>query len=1251
MQQRTDIIPIGGLNTDDDPRHFEQGDYLNAENVVIQSPQTQGDEGLVKTMKSTTSYQLPEIGGDDEDWEYLDVVVDYENDRAYILAIIEDRAAGYFFTIYKHDISTGTVKIIFAQDASAWGILRVSNRDQKYWYNSRIVDDKLIWTDNLNDIRMMDVARMETTYDAGITSKVIIWDDRVAQETGYAAGTLCYFGDRVFEVLQNTLGTSDIPQNLPLYYDDIAAVIDVYLDPVDPNNFTLAALPPLISPTCEYFPDATRNVNQLKGRTWQFSYQYVYLDFRKSTFAPPSLVPAPDKEEDIDGNPETDPTHNNSIRIQINTGSEEVRYIRVVARNSDDPSTWFVVDEIYCVDNLDNRNIKEESIYTVSFYNDKAGEVLEQTEVFNLFNFVPIRAKHMELIEGNRLAFGNIAEGYGRVGHDVSVDLAWEDLAGISTQVRQLYYTFEDMTDQIKPAFVDWQIRFYLPTTNYGAATYYLTINFGLGGGDEEVSYVYNGTDPYPSTVRNGLIAAMNAEWPSEVVPCFNGGSGAYDWCAFAREQYYLAQEPYNNWTFSWRSVSTVVSDVFKYRQLKTGANHSWAIIYRDIVGRITGPVGSGQITKYIPFPTESTSSNVGRRPEISFNINHVPPPQAKTYEIIYAGNKSTRYHLHLLGCNFYYGKNERNDPGSTGGFSSTYYRLRVSRIQTLTRNNLHNWSVEEYVWEKGDRIRVIGKVNASGVLTEINDNTYDVEIAAVYVDQDYAQNIGDGNIGDNTVIEDEWLYFPVKSIITPTAGSPPNAYPDNLLVEIYRPFVAETNVFFTTGMTFEIGTDVYGNKFHKGDTDQVLDSQGFPDTPAIVNNTSHDSWKYLRNFRNIDDDDNFALWIESEYASDFYIAQKLTSQGNPVPDVQSSQQNVLTKRLRHGGKINIGSQLNQIAEFEFDDFLDLKDEHGPIEGLRLVGFVLKAIQHTKVTSIYISRQESFTASGESQYLFTDNVFGSARPAMENWGTSHPGSVVVYNRHLYFWDNREAVVVRDAANGMVAISDYKMKRYFHGISNSLSAVSAKEQYVQFTYCVDYNQLWCSFGTATGTQEVISFSEEDQRWKAKFQVTNNIGRFYWRGHRIWFINRGFLYEFLKGTDYLNIAGAVRTGKLEFVVAPDPAKPQTYEALIVYQKPIKPVFSEVSVPDRATGVGDGPMTTIIHPVNIEEREGVYYCQIMRDRNTPGPGTQDAKEMNGRKMRGLYLKVDMEITETTDPVELSNIIAISTPSERSK
>lgn len=1247
MYLKDNILPLLGMNKDDEPRYFEKGEYVEARNVEIANNTEQGDRYLVRSIKSGYAYSLPSTGGTELAHQHLAVAKDIENNREYILTLVNFGAGDddWYFVIFKQDLITDTLKIILQQTASDWGLYQWSVAHQEI-HNPRIVDNKLIWTDNYSDIRMVDVDRIEETTDAGLTGTAVLWDPDYATSPGYSAGDFVWYKDRLYEVLQTT-SSDDEPEDAPTYYEDKADVNDVYLDVSDPDNFVLAALPPLIAPIAEYVPDSTISVNQLRGKTWQFSYRYVYNDYRKSTYAPPSLVPPPDQEETLSGGPNPDPTHNNRIIITVNTGNEEVRSIEVIARSSEDPTTWFLVKEVIIVNDKGWRVYGPDTDINVSFYNDTATFVVDSTEVYTPFSYVPIKAKHMELIEGNRLAFANITEGYAKIASSVTVDLSYESLSGITTQ--KTYLSYQSYWEPGLPGTKEWQLQFILPTINPGACTFYIKIDMNDGQGEKSASYIYNGTDPYPSTVKTNLGSALNTTWPGMLASCEGPGDHNYMICGFPKIISESLPDPYSSWDIDYYYEQSVVTDVYKYPQLKTGVLQSWGIIYRDKVGRISPVVGAGEITKYIPFVTEDTNSNVDVRPLVAFNINHLPPDWAESYEIVYAGNKSIAWHLHLLGHNYAPGKADHDDPNSAA--DGEHYRLRIKSCQDKTRNYLNNWSVEEYSWEKGDRIRIIGKVDDAGVLTEINNYMWDTEIVAVYTDTDPENYIGEGT--GSTDYEDTWIYFKINPDFSyaPTQGSTPLVWEDYLFVEIYRPATTETGLYYTTGMTFPIEVDVYGNKYHAGDTDQVLNSEGQSVTAAIVNNTSHDMWKFIRNFRNVEDDDTFELWAESEYSSDFYVTEIMTSQGNPIPNIDSQQQNILTKRVRHGGVIGIGSQLNYLADFEYDKYVDLKDEFGPIEGIREVGFVLKAIQESKVTSIYINRLESFTASGEPQYLFTDKVFGSVRPGMENWGTRHPGSVCVHNRHFYFWDQREGIVVRDAANGEIAISDYKMKSYYVDLAETLSAEDQYDQRVQFVFNSRSNELFCMFGDNTSAKEIVTFSEDDQRWKRIIDLTMTFGKHYTFGRRLFTAIGDEIIEWGKGTDYNVVVGTTVRPEIQVYSTIEPTKAKIFNSVVVYSNVTEKRFEfvEVSIPAIATS-GEGAMSTNIYDVNIKRRESAYYCQILRDINTPGPGTQSYKEMNGRWMRGLYAKIYIRNTTAaaSDKFELSNMVVLSTPSE---
>jgi hypothetical protein len=386
-------------------------------------------------------------------------------------------------------------------------------------------------------------------------------------------------------------------------------------------------------------------------------------------------------------------------------------------------------------------------------------------------------------------------------------------------------------------------------------------------------------------------------------------------------------------------------------------------------------------------------------------------------------------------------------------------------------------------------------------------------------------------------------------------------------------------------------------------------------------------------------------LYCESQYASDYYLTSKLTSSGVPIPQLDNYRQTELTKRVRHGGKYNFGTELNQIAKFDYDDFVDMKDEFGDIEGVRELGFVLKVIQYTKITSIYLSRIESYGGDGGSQFLFTDNVFGSSRPGLEDYGTRHPDSVCVYNNNLYFWDQSEGVVVRDAANGQTPISMYKMISFFRDKATEMDAVLTANQEVYFGYSMRDNMLFCTFGDGT-TFETATFSEIENRWK--YTTDAIIRKWFWLGKRLFHIHNGNIYEWWRDEEqgYLELSGEQKEGKVTVVGNEDPLKNKTFNAVAVYQDGDTPQV-EVVVPAKGSAVS-GAMESIA--TVWERREGIYYGKILRDLNTPGLTGTNNLYMNGRKLRGQYCEVTLTFDKTDGKVRLFNVMLTATPSERS-
>lgn len=226
-----------------------------------------------------------------------------------------------------------------------------------------------------------------------------------------------------------------------------------------------------------------------------------------------------------------------------------------------------------------------------------------------------------------------------------------------------------------------------------------------------------------------------------------------------------------------------------------------------------------------------------------------------------------------------------------------------------------------------------------------------------------------------------------------------------------------------------------------------------------------------------------------------------------------------------------------------------------------------------------------------------------------------------------------------------------MNRYFRDLADWIKAQTNQHNvWVQFGFSKATKELFCLFGYENNTQEIITFSEIDQRWKNQYDVDFQRGLIYWIGKRLFQLTSDTVYEWWAGADYQRLTGTLRTGQLVVYANQDPAKVKTFKAVHIYQSGGDPVINTVIVPEKATA-GEGEMQTNVYAENIEKKEGVFYCGLLKDINTPGPDTQQWKELNGRDMRGLYCKFDLEVNNVAQKVTLSNIAVVATPSERSK
>lgn len=220
--------------------------------------------------------------------------------------------------------------------------------DPKYKiYNPKVVNGRIIWTDNKNPIYQMDIARAKKSYELrigyGQYPNTVEWDSA----TAFGIEQIVSNGKRYYKSLvDNNTGIEPRSDDGSNWQDLKCLIEDAYYS-MNVENFYFAPIPPKFPPTIEYVSVDSRKINNLKQTLFQVAYRYIYMDWRKSTFSPASIVALPQAEEDVStGLVNEQISLNNALRIKVNLGGEEVRAVEIIARSSDDPSKWFLIDTI-----------------------------------------------------------------------------------------------------------------------------------------------------------------------------------------------------------------------------------------------------------------------------------------------------------------------------------------------------------------------------------------------------------------------------------------------------------------------------------------------------------------------------------------------------------------------------------------------------------------------------------------------------------------------------------------------------------------------------------------------------------------------------------------------------------------------------------------------------------------------------------------------------------------------------------------
>jgi hypothetical protein len=592
------VFFYGGMNTDDENRLISNGDYRSAmfsRNYGVNAP----SEGALQSMTGNLIQSNPNLSAGTN--IIIGACEDVEH-KALIIFVYNDQDN---HSIWRYTVEDSQYELIL-QDS----ILNFQKENQIY--HAAVVNNLLYWTDNFFN--------SYTNSQFNPPRKINIQK----------------------AILYTQSGGTD-----PAGYSEITF-----------NNLDWIKHPPLFSPTFTYDSDTTENSNNLKNKLFQFRYQYVYDDNEESAWSPISEMTLPTASEYIGQTVNIDPYVDNTIRLEISTGSSIVRLIRVAYRIGN-------TGEFFLYKEYDKSQLGWGDYTTdiINFKNETSGPAISNSE--RNYDLIPQIAKTIEYLPSNEFAIGNYIEGYDKqeiTDSDVAFSVeryAIDDttfaypLAAFycdyTGSTNNLYISFNPVADSFtkyryqEGDVLILQLKDYNPVLGNTVSpdpTIYFTVPLidpNIYTTDQLKLYAlcvelqnYLGTYGILSTVMAASSWNPAVTWPTLKVT---------DKTWYNRTASQLTQDTNGKIIVLRENKST--------RTFKSGAKHEFAFQYYDRANRdgtvLTVPAGE----VYVPFNTDLTENQLNgpngllkkpyyNRINLLLSSTFQPPMWADAYQILY---------------------------------------------------------------------------------------------------------------------------------------------------------------------------------------------------------------------------------------------------------------------------------------------------------------------------------------------------------------------------------------------------------------------------------------------------------------------------------------------------------------------------------------------------------------------------------------------------------------------------------------
>lgn len=923
---------------------------------------------------------------------------------------------------------------------------------------------------------------------------------------------------------------------------------------------------PVKSPIAECGTDYEYDYNNLRGKIFQFAYNYIYQNDEESVLSPASQIAIPQDEELINGEHIENINLNNYIAIRCELGHFTAEKLKLYVREGND-GKWFYYEKYtkpisslgtsgvlnadnnwmesvgnyggvnsselnigmrlslykpsygytiyaYIID-IDYENNKillnyisnltspwtgliptitiDEEFYYFIFKNDKLKIGVDQDKVNLPYHNVPLKAGCQSIIEGNRLVYGNFLEGFDNVDINVSLTSSYfylHEYNKISNFIDEPDVVYCKEGPSIAPRIFlivlkeeiiineSYEIILNYDDSSRDKITYCIKQNddedsicssiadqievtgkySNVRNGTELLSIIYDWSS-YPPYNNGQIVRYNNNLYKAKIVivnpgnsPSGNTSDNNY-WiylCPYSEYNRIIQAEQSSSPYLEIGELSVYIySSKTKYKTFKYESDNQFAIEYLDQAGRSGNANTNNQANVFIKgYPSTSFVYKFN----VAFKIKHQPPDWAYYFRILWY--PSIKWFEQFIIYGF-----SHSSPDIYVATDGKYH-IKINRgIRYF--NELYKKSIlSEYIFEKGDRIKIIGYLSTDLTyykFEEFQDSEiigWDYPTGNSSYEQDEATGDDQEYIRDNNgnKVRDTSKYEIIIEKLNITTILNDAKY---IVYEIYRPYKElESKRFYTIGQDYEIGNPTKWNRYHKGNDENqaYYDLEG---TPAEIMIENGNCYLRIKLF-----EPGIAFAAESMHISDFYESD-LIDIGKSNIEAEAGQFDKF-QSIKWGNKYLEGTKTNGICEFEFTDNEKIFDsKNGSVNGLEQSGWVVRVVQDKEITSLYVGRESIINPDGtETLQIIKGSVFGTVRPYLQNYGSKYANSLVTKDSNLYFFDSIKGKYCRAAFNGIFPISDYGMSNEFIELSKQFERSAIKK--ITSIYDYEYDELLTSF---------------------------------------------------------------------------------------------------------------------------------------------------------------------------------------------